>query len=811
VTIHRMRRTWAGLTVLGFLVLPLVVVGGQGGASAAGDGSVTKSGTGRFSNLKVTVSQVDHLRNQVVRVSWTGGQQSATSGRNFFNNYLQIMQCWGDESAPQREKCQYGGVFDDQRGGQATSNREIVNNGQLDDPDEHTYSAPFPATAVVPFQSVTGKTTTDRRNEFYDSQSTNEIDYGRTSADGTGEEFFEVQTGQQASGLGCGVPKDDGSPRDCWLVVVPRDDKEVNGLDVDDLPGARLETSPLSTSNFANAISFRLDFDRVGVTCPIGSAERRVIGNEEVAEAVSLWQPALCDVTGSIFGYSQIGDDTARNQALTDDPWLSLVNRPLAPALNIDNRLLTYAPVAVSGIGIGVVIERTPKDGPRNEETNTGSTDAEKAKRGTRVLDLKLNARLVAKLLTQSYTAAVTGSTKQVTGNPRWLAEDDEFLKLNPEFNQLQYIGNLYSITNPLGLTDANRAVWEWIKSDPDARAFIAGRKDPWGTHVNTFYKGMDLDRMDFPRADPDCVTFSNGQAPLCALDHLAYANDFHAAARGAIRGQTLQNDTWDSSASPPRYKANPAQAPGERAVLALVDTATAARFKLTMASLKNASGAYVKPTNAGLSAALGAMKDGPVAGVLESNPGARTAGAYPLTEVTYALTAPRQLDADKAKDYAGFIRYVAGAGQVPGIAPGQLPEGYLPLPANLKKQANSVAALVAKQGGPAPSTDPGDGPAGPTDPSDDPGDVTPPAPGVGPIAGPGPSVQSPVTTPPADVVTPSAVQTTSLKPAATRFALIGAALLAVLAALARPAVAGVGAFRRMRAAAAAASPESPR
>ncbi len=808
---RRVARRSAVLAVLALLLGPLLLLGGQTGASAAGDGSVTKSGSGRFSNLKVTVSQVDHLRNQVVRVSWSGGQQSATSGRNFFNNYLQIMQCWGDEATPQREKCQYGGVFDDQRGGQATSNREIVNNGQLDDPAETKYTAPFPATAVVPFQSVTGKSTTDRRNEFYDSQSTNEIDYGRTSADGTGEEFFELQTGREASGLGCGVPEDDGTPRKCWLVVVPRDDREVNGQDVDDLPGARLETSPLSTSNFANAISFRLDFDRVGVTCPIGSAERRVIGNEEISEAVSLWQPALCDTTGSIFGYSQIGDDTARNQALTDDPWLSLVNRPLAADRNTDGRLLTYAPVAVSGIGIGVVIERTPKDGPRNEETNTGSTDAEKAKRGTRVLELRLNARLVAKLLTQSYTAAVTGSTKQVTGNPRWLAEDKEFLTLNPEFNQLQYIGNLYSITNPLGLTDANRAVWEWIKADPDARAFMAGKKDPWGTHVNTFYKNLDLDRMDFPRADPECVKFVSDQAPLCALDHLAYANDFHAAARGAIRGLTLQNDTWDLAAIPPRYKASPAQAPGERAVLAFVDTATAARFKLTLASLKNGKGQYVAPTKAALAAGLGAMSDGPVAGVLESNPGSKASGAYPLTEVTYAMTAPRQLDADEAKDYAGFIRYVTGAGQVPGIAPGQLPEGYLPLPAKLRAQAEDAAALVAKRGGPAPSTGDGDGPAGtPADGAEEPTAATPPPPGELPQAAGGPSVENPVTTP--EVLTPSASDTEALEPATfARYALAVAALLGVLVALSRPAVAGLGSLRRMRAAAAAASPQSPR
>jgi len=792
------RRTSAVSLLLCCFLLPALVLTGHGGASAAEGGGQTKSGTGRFDDLQVTVSQVDHLRNQVIRVSWTGGQQSATSGRNFFNNYLQIMQCWGDEAAPQREKCQFGGIFDDARGGLATSNREIVNNGTLDDPNETEYSAPFPATAVVPFASVTGKTVTDKRNEFFDTQSTNEIDYGRTSSNGTGEEFFEVQTAREASGLGCGAVTDNGDPRACWLVVVPRDDIEVNGLDVDTLPGARLETSPLAASNFANAISFRLDFDPVGVTCPIGAAERRVIGNEEATEAVSLWQPALCTETGSIFGYSQIGDDTARKQNLTEDPWISLVNRPLAAADNPENRLLTYAPVAISAVGIGVVIERYPRD---------TAPDALKAKRGTRVLDLKLNARLVAKLLTQSYRSAVTGVQTQVAGNPRWLAEDPEFLAINPEFKDMQYIGQLYSITNPLGLADANRSIWQWIKADPDARGFIAGKKDPWGARINSFYKDLDFDRPDFPRADPSCDTFSNGQAPLCALDHLAYASDFHAAARAAIRGQTLANDSWDASALPPRYKQNPAQAPGERAVLTLVDSATAARFKLTMASLKNASGAYVAPTKAGMAAALNSMQDGPVTGVLESDPGSKARGAYPLTEVTYAMTAPRHLDAAEAKDYAGFVRYVSGPGQTPGIAPGQLPEGYLPLTPALRKQAAVAADLIEDRGGPVPEgEDPdgsGDGSGG-TDGTVVPGPegpavVTPPA-----LAG-GPVLVPPSTTPPLEIA-PAGGVTDSAKPAATRFVLLGASLIALLAAGARPALIAVSAVRGMRA-----SPQSPR
>jgi hypothetical protein len=782
------RRLVATLLALGAVTSFLAL--GSGSRAVAEDhgaqteSAQTKSGAGRFADLDVTVSQTTHLRNQVVRVSWTGGRRSTTSGRNFLNNYVQIMQCWGDEDGPQREKCQYGGIFDDQRGGQATSNREIVNNGQLDDPAETEYTAPFPATAVVPFESVTGDVVKTRRNPFFDSQSTNEIDYGRTSADGTGEEFFEVQTGLEAAGLGCGSAKGDGTPRDCWLVVVPRDDKEVNGLDVGDTPTGRLESSPLSTSNFANAISFRLSFDSVELRCPMGQ-ERRVLGNEEVSEAFSRWQPAMCAATGSPFGFSQLGDELARQQALTDEPWLSLVDRPINPEANTDGRLLTYAPMAISGIGVGVVIERYPRD---------GASDEAKAKRGTRVLDLNLNARLVAKLLTQTYVGAVLGDRSQVAGNPRRLTDDKEFLKLNPEFDQLQYTDDLFALTNPLGRADAIRAVWEWIQSDPDAKAFIDGATDPWGTKVNPFYKGTDLNREDFPRSDPSCDVFTDGRSPLCTLDHLAYAADFHTAARAAIRGMTLGNDNWDWG-PPARYKQNPAQAPGERAVLALVDTATAARFQVSMARLQNAAGKFVAPTEDAMDAAVAGMKDSAVPGVLATNPGTRIRAAYPLTQVTYAVTAPRQLSTDDAEAYAALLRYAAGPGQTPGLAPGQLPEGYLPLNDDLRAQTRAAADVIAKRGGPAPA-------AG-TDEADEAGSGDPGASPVAaaPIGAVVPLAGAPAgTTTPAEIV-PASATTPTIQAGATRFALVGAALLGLLAVASRPVLAATGAYRRWRAA----------
>ena len=82
--------------------------------------------------------------------------------------------------------------------------------------------------------------------------------------------------------------------------------------------------------------------------------------------------------------------------------------------------------------------------------------------------------------------------------------------------------------------------------------------------------------------------------------------------------------------------------------------------------------------------------------------------GAYPLTAVTYGAIRPLSLDAQARAEYAAFIEYAAGPGQVPGLERGELPGGYAPLPANLQAKAlaaaNQVRTLVATPE-PAPST----------------------------------------------------------------------------------------------------------
>ena len=58
---------------------------------------------------------------------------------------------------------------------------------------------------------------------------------------------------------------------------------------------------------------------------------------------------------------------------------------------------------------------------------------------------------------------------------------------------------------------------------------------------------------------------------------------------------------------------------------------------------------------------------------------------AYPLTMVIYAMVPISGVAHTKAAAIARFLDFAAGTGQTPGVGPGQLPAGYLPLPGNLR------------------------------------------------------------------------------------------------------------------------------
>ena len=703
-----------------------------GAAGSVGSSAVTVPGRGAFKNLSVTVGQTRNLVNQAVTVTWkwTGADKHATkpSTSQFGADYLQLMQCWGDTS-PDRTQCEFGALAgtEDSKyaAGAYAASRQIFPGS---DPAVARTAEVFPDPAekvtttdtdynygghsyAVPFQSVTnerlkGDDTFPSANTLFGPLNTNEIPFAATRPDGTGYQTFEVLTYREAAGLGCadiaksGVNK--GKPRPCWLVIVPRSTTEVDGTAYNSpqVNNQRLHSSPLSATNWANRIAVPLGFAPVGQLCPIGQRERSVGGVETASEAVFRWEPALCRNKGPVFFSSQL-PESAVEQDLTGSEEgsatdLGLLNAPVSVAIPSD-RILVYAPIAISGITIAVMIERRPRQ---------DASSAVKQHAGERITDLKLTPRLAAKLMTQSYVKGIArgGQAHYLDANPQNIGADPDFLAINPEFKQLDEPD--IDLLVPSGTSHTTALLWQWIAADQDARDFVAGLPDPWGMRVNPFYQGIDIPRPNILKYDPYCALgatdpITGVQRPsLCTLDYHPYAADLHQSARSTTRGDTMSRTTWKQDVQ--GYGADPLQATGLRSLLGVTDTPTAARYLLVTAKLRNASGNFVAPTTQTLLAGVATMRGTGVPGVTVGDPEVARKNAYPLTTITYAVAAPSKLTRDAAKDYALFVRYAAGSGQTPGTAPGTLPDGYAPLPSALRKRALAVANDIQARRGPA-------------------------------------------------------------------------------------------------------------
>ncbi|PSL52220.1 hypothetical protein B0I31_11447 [Saccharothrix carnea] len=729
------------LVTSGIALVPAAPVDAQTSSSA-----VTKSGHGEFEDLRITVSHTKDLINQTVRLTWTGGRETGPVGR-FATNYLQVMQCWGDDPAgPTREQCQFGGL-EGQNGlglGNFTKSRQIAYSDPAD-PDE-TVPVPTSGAEYAEFHASNGKRTKSF-GTYFDAGTTNEVPFAKTRPDGTGELDFEVQTALEAFGLGCGEVRtsgpDAGKPRHCWLVVVPRGDTEVNGRKPGvDHTSNNLDSSPLSAGNWRAAIPFKLDFRAVGAACPIGAAERSLAGHEFVADAVGRWQPALCADGGTVFGYTRVSDRISRERLAAPTPGMVFLSEPQP---STPQRPVVYAPIAVSGLAIAFIMERQSR-GPAVEPEDVWRLD------GQPLTELRLTPRLVAKLLTQSYRDAVPGNQPYLATNARRLNEDPEFLALNEQFQTYGALMNTLDVLVPSVDFDLTAALWTWIDADPDARAFLDGEPDPAGMVVNQHYRGLDLPVQNFPKQDLSCKPLPFPLGPDCALTARPLAADLHEAGRAISRGDTLGRSPsgLPDQADPtkPGYTRVPRQPAGERSLLAVVDTATAARYGLPTAKLRNAAGNFVAPDDAGLRAAVGQLTPTDVQGVGRTNPTTKAADAYPLPAVTYAAAVPSEMTAAEGAEYAGFLRYATGTGQQRGEGVGRLPLGYLPLPDGMRRQAADAAGVVERDAGkpivlPTPGGETAAAPPAANRPRATTRAVAPPAPAKPPVEAAVPSTKS--------------------------------------------------------------------
>jgi hypothetical protein len=753
--------------------------GCQGVVSAlpATSSPVTVNGQGQYANLAVTVNQTKNLINQAVSVSWKGGTQTVSDQPGTFDgDYLQIFECWGDQPASNPPDPSDPGLLPSQCevGGESPSSSNYPVTGPgfeysrvVTQPGWSTYTPSTPlctadpstdtepcldgnGLVVQPFQSVDGTVVKQQAdynylanqaaplpfwlNSYFSFSTTNEIDFAPTSEDGTGNQLFQVDTGLEAPGLGCGqsveaLPGGGTTTPQCWLVVVPRSTGTAeNPTGVDP---TSVVTSPLTSEAWANRIAIPLYFNPVGSSCSINADSQQIIGSELASPAVANWEPSLCNLPGSPpFSYIQNNDDQAR-QNLTDPGYgsvgMSVFSDPIPTSETSPTAPVVYAPLTLSGVVIAFNIQRVPA-----LQSDGTLQPGELAQDGSRVENLYLTPRLVAKLLTESYQGQLRDVTKtQLPGyawaknNPVSLFSDPDFLQYNPEFSLLSTQEQIDAGTLLVeeGSSDAASTLWQWVLSDPAAVAWLDGTPDPFtGMVVNPYY---DTDASanpsgeafapptpeTYPKSDPYCWATGDKvygsppepARPICVQDWTPYALSMAATAQDTAAANDGAKTTFTPSNTPnTAWTANGPQTTGNDLVISVTDSASAARYGLQTASLSaggsvaaDANPTFTAPTSAGILAGEQAMTPSPVPGVLQTNPSTTQPGAYPLAMLTYAATTPDTLDTASRQNYSAFLTYAAGAGQVTGLDPGDLPAGYVPLPAALAAQTLAAAATV--------------------------------------------------------------------------------------------------------------------
>ena len=616
--------------------------------------------------------------------------------------------------------------------------------------------------------------------EVFDASSSNEIIAARLGSQGQGTVNFEAQSANRAPQLGCGssaerlrcylvaVPRGShfGGEVGTGLCGQASRDSTFTPYYAG-RPNSIQEGSPLNPKcdYWDNRIVIPMDFSPVGANCPAGSAERRTIGSQLVVGAMSSWQPAMCHLTDNVYNFSTNPDNIARGQLLGGRAGLAFTSYSLdddtlsaMDATKLKQTAVAYAPVAISGVTVAFFFE----DSAGRRQT------------------LNLTPRLMAKFLTDSYAFQNPLYSKSDTiyslpnvvapdGTVRppysFLRDDPDFSRLNPDLVEAKNPSII--LPGPAG-ADAIKQVWLWITADKSASAWLTGVPDEYGMKINPYYlpkgdpeaqvpivdgktglpvldadgsmtyRAVGLSNIDgsayhlsttprdyFAKADETLAPaqLSSGQrSRFGALQSAPFADTLLTVARDVSRADAKHKTEWNPTQRNQAgelgdwVSAGP-QAPGQKFVFGITDTASAAKYGLSSASLCNANttcvpftpavdavpatgetpgsdardevqSTFVAASTEAMGASVSAVAPTKNAAVLQVNPAAVTGSAYPLTTITYASVNLTTTDATARTSYANLVKYAVTDGQTPGTDPGNLPEGYVPLTRDMVAQA---------------------------------------------------------------------------------------------------------------------------
>lgn len=725
----------------------------------ASDGSVTaltNPFTGAPYEMTVTVDHTQNLRGRErVGISWSGAQQSGGRAADPYGGHgmnqeypVVVLQCrgQGDEVTP--ETCWTSTVGQRSQVGVSQSAAVWREDHYATAADKELLGGmtPMPtaedcpsidtsgllATHLTPFVAANGTVYSACDIAHMPPEAGADSAFppaeiaAFSDAEGRGSVQFEVRSDVENESLGC------NQKTACSIVVVP-----ISGISCDQASTPRdFELMPVesicrrtgqfapgssnllgapdtavspyfwwSESNWRNRFVVPITFGPPPDVCDVldKRAPTGFYGSELIAQAALQWSPAYClDKDRFKFQLNQMPDEAGWKLMTSGEGPAALVSS--AHEAGADP--VGYAPTAVTGFGIGYVVDRP---GNAGEYTR-----------------LRLNARLLAKLMTLSYPGSTFGMQHPgLEKNPWGLQADPEFQKLNPGLPTAgtEAGAALLSLSNS---SDVIQQLTAYLATDADAMAFVAGKPDPWGMVVNPSYKDISLPRPEWPLLD-EFVPTGGSQCKLA--NPSIYLNDLAAPVTALAKVSTALIDGWpntqtrcdtDISTDPPTYKLGRVdrQPYGQRFLLGVVSLGDAARYGLRTAALEARKGAYVGASASSIAAAvrLGEQEEEHGPFVIDQKDVRKSGTAYPGTMVVYTAARLQNLEKETAGKVAQFIRVATTEGQRTGSGNGELPDGYLPLAktgatAELFAAAQEVADAVGEQR--APGAEPTDGASG--------------------------------------------------------------------------------------------------
>ncbi len=508
-----------------------------------------------------------------------------------------------------------------------------------------------------------------------------------SSPRGAGEADIELLTSDQNSWLGCA----EGHP--CSLVIVPAQ----GGTSTSNGHGSCSNHSEdYATATGLVAFGFQyeyyparcawddrvvvpLTFDPVITGCPIRTPDFTVIGSPMAAIAMNSWQTALCTAADPL----SIQYDSAQNEPLARQDFqagMDDVALTTFPASGTSKYPYTYAPIAITAESVAFWIDNPQTGLPANH--------------------IRLDARLMLKLITESYDFSDTACSDGVLSasdcdnavdyDPASILVDPEFTHLNPGVRPAESDWVVPTVLS--GLSDMTWELTSWIAANPAAKAFADGSFAD-GEHINSNYVDMQLPTQTLTAMDSNLL-YSHLYSPVFPLSSVVsyqLANNFPGTETAVD-----QYGNYDSLAP---------EVPGTRDLFAILDQGDASAFLFPTASLQNAAGNFVAPTDAGMLAAVEHdMVTDRQNHITESvnlkNAGKAAWDAYPLTMIVYAMVPTGGISKTKAAKIAEWLDFIADQGQQPGLLPGNLPPGYLPLTQQMRNETLKAATEVLDQTG---------------------------------------------------------------------------------------------------------------